>query len=311
MSFDYTYEPTDEMLSAVVEQLTKPSSYKNFLKKENKITRAIIASSTGIVDPNINDSAVKNNIIPADYHVFHYNASDNPTRLNRFLGNKDFLNKLEQNGWIKENKLIDIEYKINRHGLRCSNFSDQPGIIFIGCSHTYGTGVKEENIWPRLVSEHFGVETINFGCPGTSALVPTYHLLNCMPEITQPIAIVLLAPPVSRVDLLRENKNFLRITSMRQWLLNDLPEHKREQLISSSTLTSVLHYRLAEETLKTLSANLKIPYLSLEIGDFNLAKEDIDFARDLMHFGVKTHAIIADKVIHKLRSIGLQPKSDK
>jgi hypothetical protein len=305
------YEPTDAKLSAVVQQYINPESYKDFLKKENKLTRAIIASSTGLHDPNNYNPLVENNNIPDEYHLFFHNTSDNPTRINRFLADNNYLEKLKKYGWIKNDKLVDIEYRINRHGLRCNNFNDRESIIFVGCSHTYGTGVNEEDTWPKLVSDHFDYETINFGCPGLSSLIPTYHLLNCISKIEKPVAIILLGTPISRVDLIVETNNFLTFRPLRHWLIDDIPMRKHNMFMSASKLTSVMHHQLADTTLKNLSKNLNIPYLSMELGDLDLVENDIDFARDLMHFGVKTHSVIADKVISKLGTLGLQPKSDK
>tara|TARA_R110000796_G_scaffold1667_10_gene6815 strand:+ start:2950 stop:3870 length:921 start_codon:yes stop_codon:yes gene_type:complete len=61
-----------------------------------------------------------------------------------------------------------IEYKYNEYGFRADEFStEHNGNIFIGCSHTFGTGHYLENTWSHILNEQIGGRFYNMAVPGT------------------------------------------------------------------------------------------------------------------------------------------------
>lgn len=63
-----------------------------------------------------------------------------------------------------------IEYKFNNYGFRCDDFdNDEPGNLFIGCSHTKGIGHYLESTWAHIVNEHIGGRYYNISFGGASA----------------------------------------------------------------------------------------------------------------------------------------------
>lgn len=63
-----------------------------------------------------------------------------------------------------------IEYKLNNYGFRCDDFdNDEPGNLFIGCSHTKGIGHYLEAGWAHMVNEHIGGRYYNISFGGASA----------------------------------------------------------------------------------------------------------------------------------------------
>ena len=67
------------------------------------------------------------------------------------------------------------DYKTNSQGYRCPEFSPLPvgkkNAVVIGCSHTFGEGLDDDQHWVHFLSQH-NTKTIrwwNLGQPGASA----------------------------------------------------------------------------------------------------------------------------------------------
>jgi len=69
----------------------------------------------------------------------------------------------------RSNGTIDEEniYNINELGLRGLNYQN-PEIVAVGCSITYGMGIPEEYTWPMFLSKKVNTEILNFGISGYS-----------------------------------------------------------------------------------------------------------------------------------------------
>lgn len=67
-------------------------------------------------------------------------------------------------GWPRERSM----YSINSHGFRGSEF-ESGGVAVIGCSHTFGYGQLEADIWPTLVGRSLALPVCNFGWPGSGS----------------------------------------------------------------------------------------------------------------------------------------------
>jgi hypothetical protein len=61
-----------------------------------------------------------------------------------------------------------VEYKFNSHGFRCNEFNDNPAIMFLGCSLTFGIGMPKESCWTYLVSNMLGLEEFNLANGGAA-----------------------------------------------------------------------------------------------------------------------------------------------
>jgi len=61
----------------------------------------------------------------------------------------------------------EMLYRINRQNFRCENFDkDNPGILTVGCSHTYGIGLKDREVWGSRVAKSLGIPLWNIGVGG-------------------------------------------------------------------------------------------------------------------------------------------------
>ena len=107
---------------------------------------------------------------PFDHHYSHnasatldWDGNDSP---------EAFAEKLEKYPtkdliYYRDNPLT---YKLNNKGFRTpDDFTDKSkGNVFIGCSHTFGTGHYLENTWGYMLSQEIGGDYLNLGVPGSS-----------------------------------------------------------------------------------------------------------------------------------------------
>lgn len=294
------YKATPELLDQI-----SNFAIENFYTDidQQKFINSIIRSSTGLWDPRF-DSDVDDTVYTADYTHYKYNTADNKRRLDTHLADSFARSKLEEYNWLIDNSVASIDYKINNSGFRCENFNNDAGIIFVGCSHTYGTGMPVEDIWPSLVADRFNMQSWNLGTPGLSSTPGTFYLLNWHTSIPNPKAIVLFDPPLGRIELYKQHSDFYSINILKTLLVdygNDASA-LANRLYHSLVATSEVNYKLNQISLRLLAEKLNIPFV---YGSFNGLNNVVDFARDLMHPGRKTHNLIAKHFIAQLEKVGL------
>ena len=142
-----------------------------------------------------------------------YHVSDNPDRwLDR---DPEILNILEKQGQLHVTKdpnsnipknIVEkttLNYYINSHGFRCPELDNDPCIAFLGCSHTFGTGLDQKDIWPEIVSEKLGYRPVNLGFPARGIdFVSFYCKYFFKTEIQNCKALVVLLPPLTRKSVI-------------------------------------------------------------------------------------------------------------
>ncbi len=101
-----------------------------------------------------------------------------------------------------------IEYKINKQMLRCDydleEIGDKPVDLYLGCSHTFGSGHYKENTWPYLVSKYTGNIEVNLGVPGGDIEASYMRLLQFVRRLN--VANVFhLQPPYYRYGYRTDN----------------------------------------------------------------------------------------------------------
>ncbi len=266
-------------------------------------------NSTGFWNPR-DSTGAEDIIVSDDYTVYKYNTADNKGRLISHLRDEFAKQKLKQYNWLVDDKPVEIEYKINRNGFRCNNFTNDPGIVFVGCSNTYGTGMHLQDIWPSIVASHFDLESWNLGTPGMGLTMSTFYLTNWYNDIPNPRAIVVLEPPPDRVELYYfKNEKFevdIFKSLLDQYEVNPMVNY----LYSSLPFTAAINYRLNIQALRLLAKQWNVPFVTKTL--FQSATQlktapniETDFARDLMHFGKNVHIAIAEKMIEALKDEGL------
>ncbi len=111
------------------------------------------------------------------------------------------------NDWHYANK--PVEYVYNSIGYRCKEleyYKDKEFILVMGCSHTEGIGLAEDEVWHTHVSKEFGVEVLNAGFGGSG---PDMQLLNTFLFLSNanilPKAVIIQWPNLSRFTFKGDN----------------------------------------------------------------------------------------------------------
>jgi hypothetical protein len=229
-----------------------------------------------------------------------WSGSDNAALFEKNTKDPDRYQLLKFHGWLDPDV---ITYKYNRYGFRCDEFDDRPAIMALGCSHTEGVGVREQDTWSIVLSKLLGVHVWNLGV-GSSSVDTVFRLLDYwLPKLT-PKCVVICLPASGRVELFQHNwdgpgqtpiavgpwsngtkhvENFYK-----SWLSSPFNQIflKRKNLLAIQQLCDKANTSLViEEADVIINANMHSARSS---------------ARDLMHPSAKNHAYFAQHMYNAL-----------
>ena len=94
-------------------------------------------------------------------------------------------------------------YTYNSLKFRSPEFTDNPDIIAIGCSHTWGVGVPDDTPWPSVLSKLTGYSYANLGMPGASIMDCVLSAMAYIKKHGKPKYIVALLPDFKRMTLVQ------------------------------------------------------------------------------------------------------------
>jgi hypothetical protein len=197
--------------------------------------------------------------------------------------------ELEINGWIDEK----ISYKFNSEGFRSDEFDRYPSLIALGCSFTFGIGVRYEQTWPFLLSSKLNLKCWNLGVPGGSNDTAFRLGLHYIPKLN-PKYVVLLSPYSERLEILEdtEKNSFFTTNLLPNWCDEKSYESFYKRWILNES-NSILNRHKNILALKEICNSLNINFLYKE-AEFP-TKNFIDLARDLGHWGPKTNELLASE----------------
>jgi hypothetical protein len=195
---------------------------------------------------------------------------------------------LKVNNWIDKS----FTYKFNSHGFRCEEFTDEPSIMFIGCSNTIGIGLPIETIWPELVSKELNMHCVNLGIGGGSPDT-AFRICHGWLDIVKPEIVIFTEPPGTRIELVNANEinnilmnNIEHCSFLKDWIIDD-----------NNVYFNRLKNKLAIEN---LCINRNIKYLYFDSKTFYRTHSNRDYARDLTHSGVNSHKLFSEFVLSKI-----------
>jgi len=118
----------------------------------------------------------------------------------------------------------DITYDLNSFGYRCPEFdlTKKGQTVFIGCSLTWGTGIKNTDMWSRKVfcklkeRDETQTEYINLSCPGASTDKITRILIQTLP-IFKPKNLFVFFPPLVRYEVFNTTLNKWNNNYIQYW----------------------------------------------------------------------------------------------
>ena len=119
------------------------------------------------------------------------------------------IKRLSDSGWIDESKknwIKHVTYRTFKHGFRTPIVSNESA-VFLGCSHTFGTGLNLEDTFSHKVAKALDLQNINLGCPGAS-FDYCYRILKTFQLEIKPKFIFCLVPNITRAEFFL-SKNFI------------------------------------------------------------------------------------------------------
>lgn len=196
---------------------------------------------------------------------------------------------LRENGWIDYEP---FDYKFNSLGFRSEEFKEN-GIMFVGCSHTCGIGLPFDKIWPTLISNELGLPQCNFGQGGMGSDT-AFRLCYGYIDQIKPKVVVYLEPPGPRFELISGDK-INQVT-----LYNDEYIDLFHKLTDETNIELTLRKNFHAIQNLCMERGVKFVYPPPEFGN---TINYLDFGRDLLHAGVKSHRAFADHILEKYFSI--------
>lgn len=201
-----------------------------------------------------------------------------------------------ENNW----KDVDISYDFNSYGFRCDEFTSDNNIVFLGCSHTLGVGLPLENTFAYNVSKSLNLKMCNLG-KGGGALDTCFRLAYYWLNILQPKIVVCQMPEETRLEL---RDNLSNVENVDLWRIESLLHYthrfyKRHWVRFPEQY--ILHQHKNLLAIKSLCQQLNIKLVVLDQNILtSITSRDRDYARDLAHFGCKTHEKLANIVLGKI-----------
>ena len=223
-------------------------------------------------------------------------------------------------------KKEDFYYDVNSTGFRCDDFDTmdftKKSIIYLGCSHTFGIGLPEEDCWPTIMHNKIQEEHnttynyINLGVPGGG--VDWY--LHFLPHFSKfnPAFIISATPEVTRMNWVSEIGGLMAITPMEA--ANSLcsrlqiPHEKRIVITYKRMLLEEKHFEYRKEVIfaniASVAKILNSKFIIMDNGtvrnpggddSFNEAEDKNETARDNSHFNKRHHIILAAIMMKKIK----------
>jgi len=90
-----------------------------------------------------------------------------------------------------------INHKLNFFNYRSPEF-DKVDLLTAGCSQTFGMGVEEDYIWPKLLSNKLNMSYANLGNPGASTQLIVENIIKFISEYGKPKIVCALFPDLYR-----------------------------------------------------------------------------------------------------------------
>lgn len=206
-----------------------------------------------------------------------------------------------------------IEYKLNDYGYRSDiNYSDllfnskTPYIVAIGCSHTEGIGVKNEDTWIEQLGKKLNLKTMNLGLTSASNdyCMLQYKMMKTIqskPWINSPKYIFILQPPYNRFGLFNRKKlsffqewNFLSDNGEVTPAINYYNKNKNFSLVEYDNHIENQQFQdifLSNQYFLNEVINHDNTTYTLKWDDFG---EDWPLAVDNMHYDKTYHTKIAE-----------------
>lgn len=238
-------------------------------------------------------------------------GQDDPDSTQLFYGGDEKIN-YEKNliempeDWIYRD--YPIKYKYNKHGHRCKNMTEidmYNYVLFTGCSHTEGIGLKLEDSFPYLISKSLNCDYYNLSLAASGIDVLMHNLLIWFSKFKyKPRCVFIQWPDHSRFLTLKDG--FTNLVPCGSWT----QETSAKKFIVNAEQSGFFNFR--KHIIHSLITNVidvpivSIHYSALQTYDSTgLYLKKIDYARDRIHTGIKSHIEFSQAVLAHCKSLNI------
>lgn len=247
-------------------------------------------------------------------NFIYYEPSKNPKRAYNPIwipmDTEENYNQLKKKGYANKFNKNSFTYQINKNGFRCDNFDtldlSKKSIVYLGCSHTFGIGSPEEDIWcsmlHKLLQEHYNIKFnfINLGVPGGSIddylrFIPYFKKFN-------PHMIISCNPALHRMLIPHDSEKSIGYYSIG---CGRTPENRGyRELLKHSDEYFVYKYNMTLEVVKSVTEALDIEFYEANMLTDNWLEHFGHFGEDIAeklgninnrdgaHYNRKIHEIV-------------------
>ena len=212
----------------------------------------------------------------------------------------------------------EISYVRNTNGHRCKDIEDidlDNYILFTGCSHTEGIGLKLEDTYPYLLSKKLNCDYYNLAVGGTGVDTLSYNITTWFAKIKkQPKLLVIQWPHLLRVlgKNLGHSKNDYRSKHL---VTHGMWEKRADIFFSEGEYLGIFNQAkvLAKKIVNNITdcpvISLNALYGELDEGDLHIIQ--VDTARDINingigHLGRSSNLINTELIYDKIKEMGLK-----
>lgn len=202
--------------------------------------------------------------------------------------------------WYYRNN--SIEYKLNKHGYRTSEFDSVDwanSIVIFGCSNVYGTGIREEDTLSSQLSKITNMNVVNMGVGASSIEYAVFNSMILSAHYPTPKAVVQIYSSIDRTTYY-DKKNVVHHGS---W---DMKIDNYFGLWSNDPAHAHVHSLMCQMISKQIWSN-KTKYYETSFFDDTVNSLKLpsltwcDVARDLKHPGRKTLYKLAAQIAANIK----------
>ena len=209
---------------------------------------------------------------------------------------------MELNGWTGAR--ADFTYRFNSHGFRAEEFSDEPSVMFLGCSMTMGVGIELEHTWAYKVAQDLGLKNHNLATGGSSNDA-CYRLFAHWHRIHKPKIVVHFSPPPERLEVFDAHG---RINNMLPSVVDHVEKNEFYKIWISHQTNSAMNEQKNRHAIESFCMREGIRYHWMEHHqmfptDHGFEYDKKSFGRDLLHPGAYWHRNMHKRIMTELDSL--------
>jgi len=189
-----------------------------------------------------------------------------------------------------------ISYSFNSHGFRDDEFTNDLAVMALGCSFTEGVGVAQYATWPRQLSNMMGMRVWNLGVGGSSSDT-AYRLAEYWLDHLNIKYVAMLVPNIDRFEVWHDGRPHVIMHSSYQNF--DISEYNKIYWTNSENGQINQNKNLC--AIKQLCNERQIPFRF----QFKDKWNNVDFGRDLSHWGPESNQLVAEKMYNSLKAVTL------